>query len=387
MRSSGLSHHAGLGCSKEAGETSRLVELDGLRGLAILMVLQFHWAEGLSRMTRTEAVMYEILRAGWLGVDLFFVLSGFLITGILWDSRTTVGYFRKFYIRRALRIFPPYYGFLVFSWGVLPWLLWFIDHKPMWQSSGQWWYWLYVSNIGMALHAETASDFFSHFWSLAVEEQFYLFWPLVVYHLSSKAVVRTCLGLITCAAVLRSILLWCGGAHPGSYVLMPCRLDALAIGAWLAMAQRLNLITADFLWWARGVFWIGMGVLAGVFCVSGFKLEIANPYMVTVGYSIAGLTCGALMILILRRGWIPWVKTPILQVFGKYSYTIYIIHVPLHAPLYKIYASQHITGLMWSDFGNLIGFCIFASIACLIIAALSWRLYESHFLKLKDRFA
>ncbi|MGA2216294.1 MAG: acyltransferase, partial [Bryobacteraceae bacterium] len=220
--------HAG-----QVHEPRRLLALDGIRGLAVLLVLQFHWAEGLTRMNPVESTSYFLLRAGWLGVDLFFVLSGFLITGILSDSKNGFHYFRNFYMRRVLRIFPAYYGFLIVAEFVVPGLLRLAHHKPIWQTSGYGWYWLYISNIGAALGHQDAEGF-GHFWSLAVEEQFYFFWPLLVYFLSRRAAKRASVACIFAALTLRTCMVLIGHSHPAAAVLMPCRLDALAIGAWLA---------------------------------------------------------------------------------------------------------------------------------------------------------
>lgn len=207
----------------------RITALDGLRGIAILAVLEFHFAEGLTGLSRAELAIYNFIRTGWLGVDLFFVLSGFLITGILTDARHTPRYFQNFYWRRAVRIFPPYYAFLL-AYGVFYPLA---RHRPL---DAPWWHWTYLTNVAVALHLPVGTT--PHFWSLAVEEQFYLLWPLLIYLLPRRAAMRVCLGCIVGAPAIRIMLLLAGIGNPAAYVLMPCRVDALAVGGWLALAQR-----------------------------------------------------------------------------------------------------------------------------------------------------
>src|SRR5262249_33425960 len=198
---------------------------DGLRGIAILLVLLRHVGEDLPGR-RLGGLVDAALNAGWLGVDVFFVLSGFLITGILLDARgdeaqPTPGYFRRFYARRALRIFPIYYLFLVIT-----------------RPSGMWWYVSYASNVLIARHGwpdgllETG-----HPWSLAVEEQFYLVWPAIIAWTPRRWLAGLCVAVIGAAIAMRVLLIHQGAAL-AAYVLTPARADTLAIGATLAIALR-----------------------------------------------------------------------------------------------------------------------------------------------------
>src|SRR6185503_19750329 len=158
---------------------SHVPSLDGIRGLAIAIVLVHNGTFILHGSHATlPKVAAAVAAAGWLGVQLFFVLSGFLITGILLDSRTRPQFFRTFYTRRTLRIFPLYYAFLASALFIVP----LLANVPDWHATAlrnQVFYWTYTSNwanpLGYAIPG------LSHFWSLAVEEQFYLFWPVVVF--------------------------------------------------------------------------------------------------------------------------------------------------------------------------------------------------------------
>ena len=152
--------------------------LDGLRGAAILLVLLHHLINGdLPVHSLVGRTAFAIPRCGWAGVDLFFVLSGFLITGILLDQRGLPGYFRVFYARRALRIFPLYYGVLIIVFAILPHIRAFPQDGLRWLRPEQIWFWTYTSNIRSAATGTIFNApylMLNHFWSLAIEEQFYL---------------------------------------------------------------------------------------------------------------------------------------------------------------------------------------------------------------------
>ena len=167
---------------------SHLPGLDGIRGLAILMVMFSHFIV-VGKNLDPLSPFGRFLHSGYLGVDLFFVLSGFLITGILIDSKITPNYFRVFYMRRALRIFPLYYLLLAVSWLTVVFIT--PQDKPLLTGvDSMAWFWLYASNIGMAVKGDWLNSptwvGLGHFWSLAVEEQFYLVWPLLVYLMPVK---------------------------------------------------------------------------------------------------------------------------------------------------------------------------------------------------------
>ena len=168
------------------------------------------------------------------------MLSGFLITGILYDSRESPHYYRNFYARRSLRIVPLYFAVLFLAFVVVPQF-----HHPKlekWghvRGIGQLWYWLFLSNWSIAL----GKTGFRHgmvdlSWTLSIEEQFYLTWPLVVRSFSRRRLLRVCLGLVVVSAAVR--LAWCSRGRRRSQValLTPARMDALALGAWVALASR-----------------------------------------------------------------------------------------------------------------------------------------------------
>jgi peptidoglycan/LPS O-acetylase OafA/YrhL len=174
----------------------RIPALDGIRGLAIALVMFHHFT--LYGGMRPDFVLDKVYRhvalVGWVGVDLFFVLSGFLITGILHDSRSDRHYFRNFYMRRTLRIFPLYYGVLAATFLVLPLVL-DVSGSCRELLRDQAWYWTYLINVQIGLDYWPSCFVLGHFWSLAVEEQFYLVWPLLLYLLGRRGMLALC---VTC---------------------------------------------------------------------------------------------------------------------------------------------------------------------------------------------
>jgi peptidoglycan/LPS O-acetylase OafA/YrhL len=214
-------------------------ELDGIRGIAIMMVLVFHgfYLTASPDEGAFDRWVSRVTNSGWVGVDLFFVLSGFLITGILLRGRQDHGNPAAFYARRALRIVPIYAGFLFFLMYILPVFAGAsIDDGIDILRGNQAWYWTFTLNIKLALHPIDDLGQFGngHLWSLMVEEQFYLVWPLLVLLLPRKLLLPALLCLVAGAPVFRYLIL--EGTWPrianglSAYVLMPARMDALAFG-------------------------------------------------------------------------------------------------------------------------------------------------------------
>jgi peptidoglycan/LPS O-acetylase OafA/YrhL len=170
----------------------------------------------------------------------FFVLSGFLITGILYDTHNEPYYFRNFYMRRLLRIFPLYYGVLALVFFLAPLIPLLRGPTLDYLVDRQAWAWLYAVNIYIAKHGEWAFSYLDHFWSLAIEEHFYLFWPLVVFLLARRPRALIAVSLVTSVGAMLARLI---GSLMGlswwtTYTLTPFRLDGLALGAFLAVAAR-----------------------------------------------------------------------------------------------------------------------------------------------------
>jgi peptidoglycan/LPS O-acetylase OafA/YrhL len=365
--------------------------LDGLRGLAILLVLMNNLYEGPASHF-AEAGVLRLFKSGWCGVDLFFVLSGFLITGILYDSKDSPGYFRNFYARRFLRIFPLYYGFLLLWVLLVPHIPTFTPAEVDGMLSKQGWYWAYLANINVALQTGPAGAEPRAFWSLAVEEQFYLLWPLVVLLANRRQLVRISIGMIAAAFALRLAgrLLYSGLIVEQSlYTLTPARMDALAIGSLLAVLVRSPDGLARLSRLARPV---ATGAVALLLLIFLWKrgLHATEFTMQTAGYSIIGLGSGALLVLCLAApaGSVLHAAFthPVMRSLGRYSYGTYVFH----GPLYLVFRTQPFIAEPPRMFGSQLPAALAGSLllalASIALAVLSWHGYEKQFLKLKTYF-
>ncbi|HKS05503.1 MAG TPA: acyltransferase, partial [Gemmatimonadaceae bacterium] len=365
--------------------------LDGLRGVAILLVVVLHGTESLDRVHKVSEGVLTFTNIGFTGVDLFFVLSGFLITGILLDAKGSEGYFRVFYTRRVLRIFPLYYAYLALVFLILP--LFPIALPAVFGElrENQIWYWTYLSNVLNAMREGWRIDgaFTTHFWSLAVEEQFYLVWPAVVLALSAKNLRNACLAVIIGTPLLRLGLRVTDVNPVAVYVLTICRADALAMGALVAVMFRrdgerelVRKLALPMLGMS-GVTLVGLGVWRGGF--GQFDIVVG-----TLGFSVWAAFYGALLAtaLLVPAGmaWVPSVfSKPWLRFFGKYSYAIYVFHRPVCGLAEWALPYASINSAVGA-IGAGIAFVLAVLVASTAAALLSWWLLESRFIALKDRF-
>jgi peptidoglycan/LPS O-acetylase OafA/YrhL len=359
--------------------------LDGVRGLAILMVMAVHFV-GDSRQLG-ETLVAKVAGYGVLGVDLFFVLSGFLITGLLLDSKGEPHYFRNFYARRILRIFPLYYAVLAALFLLFP-LVGRLSPLLEVARGHQAWLWTYTTNFFIAKAGTwDALTYVNHFWSLAIEEHFYLLWPLVVFTFTSRTLERICVGATLTALVLRLALALGGVSELSISVLTPCRIDTLCIGGLLALMVRRDRGAAPLV--ARsGKVALALG--AALFAISAFcaMTGLWLPVLHQVRNSGFALLFGALVLLALgpRSGRVARLfQTPLLRFFGKYSYGLYVYH-----GLITWVLLENVDDLLMGLLGNgplamtvrgSLGFAV--SIA---FAVASYELYERRFLALKRHF-
>jgi peptidoglycan/LPS O-acetylase OafA/YrhL len=249
-----------------AAIAGRVPQLDGVRGLAILLVMLHHFAV-FEPACAVDQVVKSATMSMWIGVDLFFLLSGYLITGILLDTRHRHNYFTSFYARRVLRIFPLFYAVTFFSLVLLPMI-----PNPKSADFGalsgrEWWYWTYLQNYAIAAAGKFQHGIMDVTWSLAIEEQFYVVWPLIVLLLPSKRLVQLCVAMIAGALALRVAL---AALHVGAivgYVITPTRVDSLAYGALIALLVRGSFNTEKLRRAAKIVGIIGLAGVALLFSV------------------------------------------------------------------------------------------------------------------------
>jgi peptidoglycan/LPS O-acetylase OafA/YrhL len=324
---------------------------------------------------------------GYVGVDLFFVLSGFLITGILADARGSKGFFLNFYMRRVLRIFPLYYAIVGLVTVVGP-LVAPNDPKIAAVSAQQVWLWTYGVNVAAALRNEWTFYGMNHFWSLAVEEQFYLVWPLLVAALPRKRMAHLCLVVMVLAAGLR---LWflVSGHWLAAYALMPSRMDELAGGGFVALLVRGPFDKAKLVRAARYLAppatLCALGLLFGGDYLKG-SLPHANAFLP----SVLSVLFGSLHVLVTQTG--PGgllravLERPFLGVLGRYSYGLYVLHHPLRHLFEKLFPPASLASHLHSAALGAVAFTVLAGGLSLVLAMLSFRFFESPVLALKRYF-
>jgi peptidoglycan/LPS O-acetylase OafA/YrhL len=363
----------------------RIQGLDGLRAIAFLLVFFFHAHYGYF---------------GWVGVQLFFVLSGFLITRILLDMKAALPkgrFFIKFYGRRFLRIFPLYYLYLLIASLVASYLLsqhirksymeLFWDQVPYALA--------YIYNFFMATSLyERASQFVTHMWSLALEEQFYIFWPMVIFLAPLKNIKKAFLAVIFLAPVFRLATYLFYQYQPwfeilrqepttAVYVLPFSQFDSFAFGALLTVLPRIPRAKTQFFILLVGLPLLGMltdFLTTGVWNVdNGFGLPLAlpNAYKSVWGYSLLNYLFMLLIYGVAREGWfLGLLEHPWMRYLGKISYGLYVYHYAILWLLSFVLlpeSNDHLT-------------TIIALILIILIASLSFHAFEKPVMDLKDRW-
>jgi len=372
----------------------RLRGLDGLRGLAILLVMLVHFWRPEEK-TALGAAMTRAARLGWAGVDLFFVLSGFLITGILMDTRARPGYLRNFFARRVLRIFPLYYLFLAISLLLMPAYFAGIgfDRVPGFghaADAAAWpWYVSYTSNLWMAHHNDFSAGLANSLtWSLAIEEQFYLVWPWLILLCPPRRLFAAMAAVFTGAVAFRAGLALSGSHWLPILVLTPCRVDTLAAGGMLAVYVRSPRFRPQTLRrLSRAALFVGLPVFAAWVILSRQDVRETTAFQVA-GYSLLALGCAGLLAKVLD-GDAPAVRKVFhsgpLTSLGKYSYGIYLFHVLLFTAVLPL-AFKPVMALLKLVILERF-FWLFAGIgSSWLLAAGLYHLYEVRFLRLKRFF-
>jgi peptidoglycan/LPS O-acetylase OafA/YrhL len=346
----------------------RIPELDGVRGLAILLVLVWHY---LICLVAAPPPLFRFLNLTWSGVDLFFVLSGFLIGGILLDHRDAANFFGVFYRRRICRILPLYYA----------WLLLFVILRPLVGKLTDWVFadplplWSYATFTQNFLQAKTGSwgpNWLAVTWSLAIEEQFYLLLPLVIRFTPPRRLPLVLAPFIVAAPVARYLLFDPARSGLASYVLLICKTDALLLGVLCAWLMRLKGGEARV---ARAASFLRILFLScgGFACLTADVPE--TLFTRVLSDSFLAIAYAALILLVLtsprsplarmsRWGW--------LRHLGAIAYGTYIIHMAVLGIAFAL-ARGHWPYL--TD-GTDLRVVLAALAVTILLAAASWRWFE-----------
>jgi len=361
-------------------------ELDTVRGVAILLVVFFHGfrlgTAGLSALPRLFVIG---TMAGWIGVHLFFVLSGFLITGILLESSTKPHYYRNFYIRRALRILPAYYLLLVVLW-LVP-RIGIVDHRQIFLGFIALSF-VYLSNVTTLFGVPMQ---YGPLWSLAVEEHFYLLWPTAVRFCSRSRLAYLAGAVFLCCPLLRAIAYGLGLEYGSGYTWLVA--DGLAAGALLAIlcrrpgGERKTVLRVSLLCMGSALLLLAVGLPFGILR-SETPLGGGSLRLTMLNLFFAGALAAILLIGTSRWRWL--VQVPILRFFGEISYGLYLIHV-LVFDVFDHFAGRYFpsvsdTAVRGHFVLMVVRFLLAAGIS-VAIASLSRLTFEAKFLDLKDRWA
>ncbi len=350
--------------------------LDGLRGIAILLVVFFH-----------NFGFINYFNFGWLGVDLFFVLSGFLITNILMNEVGSRHYLKNFYVRRVLRIFPLYYLLLIVFLLILPNFEAYKDNLKYY-TDNQWWIWTYLQNWLYVFKLPEDTNLLLHLWSLGVEEQYYLVWPFIILLIrKSKLLLVLSLTILVLIMGVRYFL-WYKNIEGFHYFTLYTftRIDGLCIGSALAL---IRILKPNFITQYTAPVVLFVAALNFIFYFINKINNFTFPYFAIVGYTTFAVIFAILVheAASLNKNLITKILAiPPLRFLGKISYGFYIFHWPVYIFLSPI-LTNFISKNLQTDYLIIqITSSLIATLTGLVISIASFYLFEIKFLKLKKYF-
>jgi peptidoglycan/LPS O-acetylase OafA/YrhL len=367
------------------GAAKRIPELDGLRGLAILLVMLCHYIEDgpVGPRHSLAARTGEVIGLGTFGVDLFFILSGFLIGGILLNSRSSPRYYSTFYLRRFFRIIPIYYSWLIlFGLVMLAAKTWGVAGGSDFRTLTPYWaYFIFIQNYFQGATAIQAF-WLGPLWSLAVEEQFYLLAPPLVRKLSPARLVNMLTGVLVFSLLLRLFLSSLFGASHDYWGInastnwMICRADDLALGMLVATLW-VNPQSKRRLQERVGVSYAGLFATAAALLAMFYWFMKPDSFITaTVGRTVIGFFFVFLMIIPLtdKEGLLAGIfRWRPLRELGKVSYCVYIIHRAVNWGLFR--SIMHVDPRF--DSWRAIAVAALSFVVTIILAELSWRFFEN----------
>jgi peptidoglycan/LPS O-acetylase OafA/YrhL len=350
------------------------------------MVMALHFVGGATPRTMAQRLVVKTASFGLLGVDLFFVLSGFLITGLLLDAKNRPHYFRNFYARRTLRIFPLYYAVLTALFLVLPHFA-ALPRGLQQAREHQLWLWTYTTNFYIAAKASwDVLAYVNHFWSLAIEEHFYLLWPLIVFSFSRESLERICVGVVVVGLALRIVTSLAGMTELSISVLTPLRIDTLCVGGILAALVRRES-GAEMLLRRSTRAALALGAIVVTLSAWCAATKIGLPVLHQLRNTLYALFFGALSLMSLQSNVVGRLfQGRLLRFFGKYSYGLYVYHGILMWYLRELRTADRLDTRFESHWLAMAANAALGVSVSVVVAVLSYELFEKRFLALKRFF-
>lgn len=369
-----------------------LPALDGIRGLAIILVMLYHFSipfQLSGHLNLIDSFVGIVLQVGWVGVDLFFVLSGFLITGILYDTAGKDSYLKNFFVRRFLRIFPLYYLMLFMLIIIIPIFIPSLASKTDQMVENQAWFWSYLINWRISYLGTFEGIQGGYMWSLALEEQFYLIWPFFILFFRKK-IIFSCFTLIIIFAFMRIGLLLEGVSATSVYTMTFTHLDALLIGSIIAVARREDKIKKHHIKAFSVLSFLSVLVVLAIIVFTG-KFVFYQKSVAYIGLLAVAIISGYVLIKTVysesNRGWCSrFFSLSLLQEFGKLCYGLYLFHHPIGLLVTDKLIAYDRFKLFDSYLPCLIANIALSMLLSYMVAWLSFKLFESPFLKLKKYF-